>query len=247
MRTILASVILFLLSGCSAMQSTPWDWLDEPEEIRWIDVTINGYGYDVSFSVPDHPEDWGQHIQAWPEFEKGEVSRLLEAPPEFPRGYTPWVRYYWDTWWGGFFKESSYDFSFEISYERCEGNCNFSNLNPNDWIQWRTSDWRKRYSMPLMKSDEPAKEFFSRFEIRSLTNANSFVFIFENSPMTVADSVSYLVPVNENHYLDFEFFVSKLRFGLREEPEWNQRRWQLVREIMDTVTITPDPWGELAN
>ena len=65
--------------------------------------------------------------------------------------------------------------------------------------------------------------------------------------MTLADSVSYNVPINDKHYLSFSFFVSKLRFGLREEPEWNQRRWQLVREIMDTVTITPDPWGELAN
>lgn len=246
MKLVLVSTTLCMLSACAVMQSTPWDWLDDSEGIRWIDVTVEGHGYQVSYSVPDHPEGRGQHILAWPEYDKAVAYVKFQSPPENSEGYTPWVRYYWDSWWGGFFKQSGYDFRFSISLNRCNGKCSFLGYAPQDWIKWRNEEYLSFYSNPQM-IENMGEEFFSRFRIESYSNALSHSFVFENSPMTLADSVSYNVPINDKHYLSFSFFVSKLRFGLREEPEWNQRRWQLVREIMDTVTITPDPWGELAN
>ncbi len=52
------------------------------------------------------------------------------------------------------------------------------------------------------------------------------------------------MPVSDSHELKFSFFVREQRWEFKDDPEWRQGRWDLVKKIMNTVSIEPNPFPD---
>ncbi len=59
MKNYLGVLLLFGLTGCAAMTSNPWGWLDDPEQQYWTEVVVNGIGREMNFAIPGPPEGRG--------------------------------------------------------------------------------------------------------------------------------------------------------------------------------------------
>ena len=230
------------LVSCSAMQSTPWDWLDDPEKQHWFDVTLSGEGWEVSYSVPDRLKNGGQHTQSDPPLEKGGSHRVFLLPPESPK--KDWARlaaYNWDSWWGGFFKESGVDFWLEVAVNYHANENAFLEMSPEEFIQWRIAGHREFFARHSMTPSESEEFFFENYRIDKHVTAQSLTWIYENSPTVQGDYIIFIAPLSNSHILEFGFFVNKKRYNWQDDPEWNQHRWDIVYKILDSVSITAKP------
>ncbi len=241
MKRILLLFLLPCLSSCAAMQSTPWDWLDNEEQQRWVDVTFVGYGTSISYSIPDRLKGGGQHTLSSHSLGKDETALVFQVPPESSNKTTELAVYNWDSWWGGFFKESGVDFWLDIEVHYQADESGLLEMSPEEIIQWKLEELREFFSNPLMKSDEPARFFFDNLQLKTYTTPSAVTFVSENNPTLQGDYVIYMTPVSNKQMLQFGFFVNEKRYNWKDDPEWNQRRWDMVHKILDTVRITPAP------
>ena len=224
------------------MQSTPWDWLDHPEQQRWIDVTLSGDGWDILYSVPDRLKSSGQHTQSDPPLDISGSHRLFLLPPETPN--KKWARlaaYNWDSWWGGFFKESGVDFWLEVAVNYYENENEFLDMNSEEFIQWKVAGHREFYAKHFKASSEQENSFFKNYRIEKYVSANSITWIHENTPTVQGDYIVFMSPLSNSHILEFGFFVNKKRYNWKDDPEWNKHRWDIVYKILDSVSITARP------
>jgi hypothetical protein len=77
--------------------------------------------------------------------------------------------------------------------------------------------------------------------IEKRVNKNGVPLIFSNNPTAIERSVDHMIPVTDNEYLSFRFFVREKRYGNQEDRVWNQRRWDIVQQIVDSIEVTPRP------
>jgi len=226
------------LSACSVMTADPWSWLDDPVQQKWVEVSLLSDDWEVHFQVPDRRNAGIERLKSTPPLEKGADSFVIEIPKISNRESKRLAYFQWESWWGGFLKESGVDFRLDIWVYRYPNEQNLLDLEINERIERRISQWEDEYSDPLMRDSYLRDAFFKNFEIRSYESVQGLEWVFENSPSTKSDSVSYMIPLSEYEILDVGFFVNEKRYDRKEDPGWNQRRWDLSRKILDTVTIT---------
>lgn len=223
------------------MQSTPWDWLDKPNQQRWISVSFEVFGREISYSIPDRLKNGGQHTLSSHPLGDNKSSLVYQIQSEPSQIRTELAVYNWDSWWGGFFKESGVDFWLDLKIVQYDDAKNFLSMTSEQWINWRIADWREFFSNPQMKLDDPDEYFFNNYQIETYRSAKGLSWIWENDPVVQQKFITYMIPISNQHLLHFGFFVNEKRYNWQDDPEWNQRRWDMVHKILDTVRITPEP------
>ena len=235
--------IFLLFSGCAAISADPWGWLDDPDERKWVDVKVIGYGREITYSVPDRLRSGGQRPRIWPPPIEGSFGQVIHVPRESLReGALTLAQYLWDRWWGGFHKRSDYDFSLNVRVELHEGDSSLLDKS-TDELLGRPLEYRKKiYSKPNPTTQKIGEYFFERYWVKPFESKTGHVWVSENNPIVTADHVYYTIPITDHHILEFSFFVRDKRYDWKDDPEWNARRWALVEQIMNTVRITPNPF-----
>lgn len=237
--------ILLLCSGCAAMNADPWGWLDDPAEQKWIDVTVAGYGREISYSIPDRLNPRGQRPRIWPPLEVGGSTQNIRVSDDLlQERSTTLAQYIWDRWWGGFMKGRGHDHSLNVFVVTVEEGTNLLELGIEERMQM-SIDYRTRlYDKPSWESQKLGEYFFQHFEIFPFESRTGHTWVVQNDPNVTEDHVYYTIPITDRHILEFSFFVRDKRYDWKDDPEWNARRWALVEQIMNTVRITPDPFPE---
>lgn len=238
-----ALLLLFLanLSGCSALNATPWDWLDDPAQQLWVEIKVEGFDSEIRFSVPDRLKSGGQHTQSNPPLKSDETSQNIKIPLESLHQSTELALFNWDAWWGGFFKESGVDFWMVVRVKFYSDDSGLMGLNVEQRKRMRLTHWNNFYSNPLIKSDEVKHYFFKNYQIEDYLSAKSLKWVSENHPTVQGQYITYMIPIGDKHELHMGFFVNEKRYNWQDDPEWNQRRWDMAHKILDTVSITPKP------
>lgn len=242
-----ASVILFalvLVSACSVVSEDPWGWLEDPVEQTWRKVRIDAIGREIEFSIPDLANNLGNHVVVWPEEATDETDFKLVFPIERKNEpFTKLANFTWDTWWGGFYKKGGEDFYMSVGLFHLGSGSYLLNLDLNQRVQ-RTSDyWLSKISEPSGGNKRYEKYFIEHLQVEPFVNNTGLGFVEHNAPRISGGHRKFTIPLSNHHYVEFGFYVNDLRYDSKEDPEWNQSRWEMVEKIMNTVRITPDPFG----
>ncbi|MEE4217034.1 MAG: hypothetical protein V2I48_05445 [Xanthomonadales bacterium] len=240
-KAFLSLLFLTGLSGCSVMKATPWDWLDHPAQQRWVEITVDGYDREICFSVPDRLKGGGQHTQSRPSLTNDETSQTINIPFEALHELTEIALFNWDSWWGGFLKESGVDFWMVVRVKYYPDEADLTKLSVEQRKNKRLAYWSEFYSNPLIKSNHGREYFFNNYQVEAHRSENSLVWVSENHPTVQSEYITYMVPISKKHEVHFGFFVNEKRYNWQDDPEWNQRRWDMVHKILDTVSISPMP------
>ncbi len=91
---------------------------------------------------------------------------------------------------------------------------------------------------------EQRERFFSKYWVKPFRNDHGLTWVVENQPQITADHEIYRIPISDHHELEFSFFVNEKRWDFKDDPEWHQSRWDLVKKIMNTVSIEPTPFPD---
>lgn len=220
------------------MTTDPWAWLDDPEQQRWVDVEIAGEDWQIDFQVPDNGTAGIERMISIPPLDRGAESMTIKVPGNSMVDHERMAYFQWDNWWGGILEESGNDFRLDIWVYHYRNEKNLLDLDIDERVERRTSQWEQEYSDPLMRDNSIRDNFFNRYQISSHESEHGLSWVVENSPATKGDAVSYMIPLSDTQILDIGFFVNQKRYDWKDDPEWNKRRWALSRKILDTVTIT---------
>jgi hypothetical protein len=234
--------VAFTLLGVSVatapLAAGPWSWLDKPEEQRWGQVTINGYGRTIEFSVPDKAGKGGNHLIRMPALKKGDRDQIINVSSEFEKNPGKRVAAFeWERYWGGFFKKDVADFTFNVFISYLGEDTNLLNLNVEGRIKRVEDYFHGRFS-----SERNHDWFFERFRIEPYESAQNYVWTLENSPTVVKEQDFFRLPLTQDHELVFWFYYRWEVQGGKGDPAWLERRRELSRKILDTVRITPNPF-----
>ena len=232
---------MMCLSGCTAMTADPWSWLDDPEQQRWVSVELVHENWQINLQVPDHGTIGIERMVSIPPLDRGAESMTIRIPENSIVDDVRMAYFQWDSWWGGFLKESGSDFRLDIWVYHYRGERNLLDLDIDERIERRIEQWEKEYSDPLMHNNSIQSNFFESYQINPHQSAQGLLWVVENSPATKDGAVSYMIPLSNTQILDIGFFVNQKRYDWKDDPEWNERRWALSRKILDTVTITRTP------
>ena len=238
MRIHPAWLLIPFLSGCAVMTADPWSWLDDPSKQTWVKVTLVSDNWEVKLQVPDRSTAGIERLVSIPPLERGADSLLVEIPRSSTEDQRRMAYFQWESWWGGFFKDSGVDFYLDIWVYDYPKEDNLMVLDIDSRIERRITQWEDEFSDPLMHDATIRENFFKDYQIGSYVSFQGLVWVMENSPTTWGDSVSYMTPLSEHEILDVGFFVNQKRYDWKEDADWNQRRWELSRKILDTVEIT---------
>lgn len=244
-RTTAILSIAFVVSACATLKKDPWSWLDEPEEQTWKPVKIQAIGYKIEFSIPDRTESRGDHTQYWPE--SGASGNGFEFQLPLERIHVPVTyvsRFWWDTWWGGFYKKGGRDFLLSVSIWRLENDEKLLDLSLEQRVDWVSEYWVSMISKQPASKKSYREFFIQHLRVESFETASGLGFVQYNAPQISDEQRRFMIPLSDVHFVDFKFYVNKLRYGSEDNPQWNQSRWDLVEKIMKTVRITPDPFGD---
>jgi len=245
MKFLPIGITALIIGGCAAITADPWGWLDDPEQQYWSDITIHGYGREIRFAVPDRWKPGGEHVRRWPKLEKGQRDQVVETTGISL--YEPAIRlliFHWDWYWQGFYKKGDYDFYLDVWVQYLEGQPQLLDLTPDQRVRRQVDYWQNVYDETDSITLKMKAYFFDEYRVAPYQNKHSVVWIHENQPQITADHEIYRIPISDHHELTFSFFVRENRFDLKDDPAWNQRRWEMTRKIMDTVQIIPNPYGD---
>jgi hypothetical protein len=244
-KTISLLLLVQLSLGCSVISEDPWGWLEEPSEQIWKDIEINAISRNVVFAVPDRPRNSGSRTEYWSDVNASEdVSNINLSIEDERRAVAVLSRVDWDAWWGGFYKKGGEDFYLSVNVFFREDAPNFLDLSLDQRIDWTYSYWKSKFLKP-QSGRNPNKEYFlEHFWLKTFEAESGLHFVRHNAPTGSESYQHFTIPLSDQHILDFAFFVNDLRYGQKEDPKWNQSRWEMVEKIMNTVRITPDPFGD---
>ena len=82
MKYLTVAFIALALCGCANFHSDPWAWMDDPALQSWDQVTIQGHGREISFSIPNAVDGGGSWVIRGPAIEPGERSQEIIVPFE---------------------------------------------------------------------------------------------------------------------------------------------------------------------
>ena len=245
MKNYLGVLLLLGLTSCAAMTADPWGWLDDPQQQYWSEVTINGHGREIHFAIPDRLKSGGQHVLIWPEIDK--KKREIVVNMDFDALNQPVTRLAditWDQYWGGFYKKGNHDFSLNVWFKYRSEESNLLDLSMSQRVQRQLDLWKERQSGTDPHSAEQRERFFSKYWVKPFRNDRELNWVVENQPQITADHEIYRIPISDHHELEFSFFVREQRWEFKDDPEWRQSRWDLVKKIMNTVSIEPSPFPD---
>jgi len=244
MKTTFLLLLTLLLPGCAVLQATPWDWLDRPEDVRWVRVSFQGPVYSVSYSIPDRLGSWGNRVAAYPELPGAAGTAAFESPAR--KGVNSFeivANYLWDTYWTGFLggNEWKEDFTFTVYLVNWGEADGFMEMTSEQWVEWHLNADRQWFEKFGGLTGDRYLYFVENLVIEKRVNKNGVPLIFSNNPTAIERSVDYMIPVTNDEYLSFRFFVREKRYGNRGDREWNRRRWEIVQQIVDSIEVTPRP------
>ena len=233
----LAFFAVLMISGCSALQYDSWAWLDDPTRQQWRTSFIDLGERKVSFSVPDRKNSLGERAKFWPELKEGQKNFAIEIDLDrLGKPYELVGQIRWDEYLGEGFGEKDSDFQFDIWILKGERDLRLMDLSIDERIERQVDFYREQYPDP----ESPwAKLFFENYWVQGFSNPNGLEIIVENQPQLAEDQKFFYLPISNSHELRFTVFVRDKKWGWKEDPAWNKSRWDLVYEIMNTVTITP--------
>jgi hypothetical protein len=242
--TAFLSAFVFV-SACSYVSKDPWGWLEEPTDQIWRKVRISAIGRDIEFLVPDLKDGLGNHMAVWPEDGVSQTGFAFTFPIErLKEPFTMLANFTWDTWWGGFYKKGGEDFYMSVGLFYLEREEDLLNLELEQRVKWTSDYWLAKISGPSGDSKQYEKYFIEHLRVKPFVNDTGLRFVEHNAPRISGQYRHFTVPFSNHHYVEFSFYVNDLRYGQKEDPQWNQSRWEMVEKIMNTVRITPDPFGD---
>ena len=233
-----------MISACSTLTEDPWQWLEEPQEQTWNQVNIHAVGRDIQFSVPDRTNNGGNHTHYWPENGlSGTGFRKSLSLEQVNEPFTMLGTFTWDTWWRGFYKKGGEDFYLSVGIFRLESDGNLLDLSTDQRIERIREHWISRFSEPAGLKNPLTDNFVEKFQAELFETDSGLVFVSHNAPRVSNEHQRFVIPLSDHALLDFNFYVNDLRYDQKEDPQWNRSRWEMVEKIMNTVRITPDPFG----
>jgi len=231
MKGVYILLLSLATAGCAVLQSDPWDWLFDPDQQTWDEVTFDAFGREVRFSIPDRAKRGGQHVRRWPS--DGAVS----VPVDYDSFY-PIAQFTWDAYWGGYFKGGNQDFVLDVRIVSASDNVDLLDLDIDQRVerQWAL------YTEQMSRGDPRwtaliLPRYWARFYKTAFHE-----WVHENQPQVTATFEHYLLPITDHLELEFSFFVRDQRWDFKDDPAWRESRWEIVRKIMDTVQVTPAPY-----
>ena len=240
MRLNLLLPSILLLAGCSSMTTDPWSWLDEPENRNWVDVVITNDDWKIELQVPDRQTGGTARTSFTPPLKNGAGTLHVKVPASDVSKSRRLAYIEWESWWGGFFKDSGVDFYLDIWVFKMPGQ-NALESGLEDRIAQRVSQWEAELAGSTSSDFDIRDQFFSDYKVGPYKSAQGLEWVVENSPNKNGETKTYLIPLSNTQILDIGFFVNQKRYDWKDDPEWNERRWALSRKILDTVTITRTP------
>jgi hypothetical protein len=245
MKLFFGILISICLGGCATMTADPWNWLDSPEDQSWKEVMISGHGREIRFLIPEHSKSVGQHVRIWPDRKNNKNSLLIDLQSDVDNEpFHRVAQFVWDEYWGGFYKKGDHDFLLDVWVTYHEDALNLLDSNSRQRVQDRMDTWKKRRSGTDPQSVQQREWFFSKYWVKPFRNDQGLTWVVENQPQVTADHEIYRIPISDHHELDFTFFVREKRWDFKDDPEWRQSRWELVKKIMNTVSIEPTPFPD---
>jgi len=242
MNRILLCICLPLLSGCAALTADPWGWMDDPAQQRWVEVSATVGEFDVRFSVPERLNGSTNRVRSDLRIGKTVEPIRVVVSDDYSRIRNQVATLNWDYWWGGFFRGSGTDFFLQIQSLYWKDAEDLLDVTPEEFMALRMEYYRGIFFPPDEEPSSMHELFFSRFETGIYTSATGLQWVHENSPSVQPKLMSYMLPIGNQLFLDFSFYVNeKSRNGNEPDPEWAERRWAMARKILDTVEITPRP------
>jgi hypothetical protein len=242
MNRILLLVCLPLLSGCAALTADPWGWMDDPAQQRWVEVSATVGEFDVRFSVPERLNGSTNRVRSDLQIGKASEPIRVVVSDDYSRIRNQVATLNWDYWWGGFLRGSGTDFFLQIQFLYWEDAEDLLDVTPEEFMRLRMEHYRDSYYQPGQEPHGMHELFFDRFDTGVYQSATGLNWIYENNPMVQPRYVRYMVPIGDQHILNFGYFVNEeSRKSLEPDPEWAERRWAMARKILDTVEITPWP------
>lgn len=246
MKTRLPMLLGLLVTSCAVLQSTPWDWLDDPEQQAWRGIEIEGYERTIGFSVPDKAGKGGQHVIRWPEPEDGLAEQAIGVghDPE-NRAWHQLIKFSWEWFWGGPLKEDEIFYTLTVAVQHRDQLDGLLDLTIGERIQ-KEIDFQNAMYDEVEKHGQPLlgrEWFFERYEIEPFRSKQNYQWFKENIPQLVKEHERFVLPISDRHELVFWFWYHWQEDGGKTDPAWLERRKRLSRQILDTVEITPDPRG----
>jgi hypothetical protein len=114
-------------------------------------------------------------------------------------------------------------------------------MTSEQWIEWYLKTFGDWFTETGSLEGDGLRRFFENIVVEKRPNADGLPLIFRNDPLAIKNAVNYQIPVTDNEYLSFRFFVREKRYGNQEDRVWNQRRWDIVQQIVDSIEVTPRP------
>lgn len=236
MKILTLCFAFFVISGCAVLQNDSWAWLEYPDLQHWKAVSIYSGRSEVRFSVPDREGTLGDGTKFWPALNGLNDHLIIDIDLDSLDESYLWIgQVRWDEYLGGIL-EKEQDFQLDIWVLQFENESRLTNLSIDERIQRQISYYQKQYIDP----ESPwSKLFFENYWVKGFVNQKGIEIVVENQPQLADSQQFFYFPISDNHELRFTFFVRDKRWGWKEDPQWNQSRWDLVYQIMDTVVITP--------
>jgi len=117
----------------------------------------------------------------------------------------------------------------------------FMEMTSEQWIEWYLKTFNDWFTETGSLEGDGLRRFFENIVVEKRPNADGLPLIFRNDPLSIKNAVNYQIPVTNDEYLSFRFFVREKRYGNREDTGWNRRRWEIVQQIVDSIEVTPRP------
>jgi len=226
------------------LKADEWSWLDQPDKRIWSQIELNGYGWNLSFAIPDKKGFWPEQTIRYPRHKKRREVQIIDIPLE--QFYSPGqsaIKFDWERRWGGFGKETWTDFFLDVRVLYKGKEYRLLNQTLEQRMQ-RVVDYYSSYYSDDSDSIERKTAFFEDFVIQPYESSQSYVWTLENDPDGWKIQETYRLPVSQDHEVSFWFYYRWEMGGGKDDPEWLARRKELSRKILDTVKITPDPYIE---
>lgn len=235
---------VILLGGCVQLSGDQWRWMDDPAQQQWVEIGCEGWGREIRFAIPDRLSGGSERVRSNLAIHEADGLVPMPACSKASVGHLLLAMFQWDYWWGGFLKDEGTDFAMDVSVIYFDDEPGFLDMSPKEWAEWRTEYWRKKYSATLIGNrDEISEKFFNEYRVEPFkAEGNSLTWVHEAFPVVSGHTFEYHLPVSDSHLLTFWFRVNGVRGGMEPDPAWAQRRLEMARKIMNSVTVYPAPW-----
>ena len=122
------------------------DWLNEPERTHWRVVSLSVLGRDVQLEIPEKSSGVGRPTELYSFVANEDLDSTFRFSSEWEHDrFSRIITLYWDRAWGGFYEQSEWDFSLDISVLRIESDENRLELSADDRMQLEILEKQARY------------------------------------------------------------------------------------------------------